>query len=97
MFIYRTSMFSYFVWISRLADLPLTIVVSSRKSLFRGAARRLHEQELRGICTAAPSFFMNTPAGQIVNRFSEDIAEFDISLPFTMLGTLSQGLQMSKD
>lgn len=31
----------------------------------------MHAEELNGLIHASPSFFMSTPAGRIINRFSQ--------------------------
>nr|XP_050025537.1 ATP-binding cassette sub-family C member 5-like isoform X1 [Dermacentor andersoni] len=46
------------------------------------ASSKLHNQMLHGILRCPPSFFDVTPSGRITNRFSKDMDEMDIRVPF---------------
>ncbi|KAJ7360685.1 P-loop containing nucleoside triphosphate hydrolase protein [Mycena albidolilacea] len=58
----------------------------------------IHAAELRGLMQTSPSYFAKTPAGRIINRFSQDMfmcdldfprATFDVIIPAVILiGTL---------
>ncbi|KAJ7818313.1 P-loop containing nucleoside triphosphate hydrolase protein [Mycena olivaceomarginata] len=58
----------------------------------------IHAAELRGLLQTSPSYFAKTPAGRIINRFSQDMfmcdldfprATFDVIIPAVILiGTL---------
>lgn len=63
------------------------MVVASLQLLFMvpRTARYLHEQLLRTVKNAPLSFFTSTDSGQIVNRFSQDLAVLDMELPIAML------------
>lgn len=47
------------------------------------AATQLHNRMLKRILFAVTSFFHQTPTGQILNRFSKDMDEIDVKLPFS--------------
>ncbi|KAH9920611.1 P-loop containing nucleoside triphosphate hydrolase protein [Fomitopsis serialis] len=49
----------------------------------------VHAEELKGLVHAAPSFFMSTPAGRIINRFSQDIFLIDFEWPVNLLDALA--------
>ncbi|TFY69692.1 hypothetical protein EVJ58_g284 [Rhodofomes roseus] len=55
---------------------------------YRGSVE-VHGEELNGLLHAAPSFFMSTPAGRIINRFSQDIFMIDFEWPINLLDALS--------
>ncbi|KAJ6540558.1 P-loop containing nucleoside triphosphate hydrolase protein [Mycena capillaripes] len=44
----------------------------------------MHVAELHGLLWTSPSYFMRTPAGRIVNRFSQDIYQADLDFPYSM-------------
>ncbi|KAJ7028056.1 P-loop containing nucleoside triphosphate hydrolase protein [Mycena alexandri] len=44
----------------------------------------IHAQELRGLLHTSPAYFMRTPAGRIVNRFSQDIFQIDLDFANSM-------------
>ncbi|KAJ7150739.1 P-loop containing nucleoside triphosphate hydrolase protein [Mycena filopes] len=44
----------------------------------------IHAKELRGLLYTSPAYFMRTPAGRIVNRFSQDIYQIDLDFPYSM-------------
>ncbi|XP_065304617.1 ATP-binding cassette sub-family C member 5-like [Dermacentor albipictus] len=46
------------------------------------ASSKLHNQMLHGILRCPTSFFDVTPSGRITNRFSKDMDEMDIRVPF---------------
>ena len=48
------------------------------------AARTIHSKLLKTVIRGKISFFDTTPAGQILNRFSSDLATVDDSLPFIL-------------
>ncbi|XP_054728886.1 probable multidrug resistance-associated protein lethal(2)03659 [Anastrepha obliqua] len=50
---------------------------------------RLHDYLFNGIIRARMRFFNTNPSGRILNRFSSDIANIDITLPQTMLDSYS--------
>ncbi|KAJ7485129.1 P-loop containing nucleoside triphosphate hydrolase protein [Mycena galericulata] len=41
----------------------------------------IHATELRGLLQTSPSYFARTPAGRIINRFSQDIFMCDLDFP----------------
>ncbi|KAJ7589613.1 P-loop containing nucleoside triphosphate hydrolase protein [Mycena floridula] len=41
----------------------------------------IHRTELQGLLQTSPSFFMTTPAGRIINRFSQDVFMTDLEFP----------------
>ncbi|KAG8809950.1 hypothetical protein FRC19_004879, partial [Serendipita sp. 401] len=45
----------------------------------------IHKQEVRGLLRAPVSWIQSTPAGQIINRFSQDIYEIDFTFPLAFL------------
>ncbi|VDM45337.1 unnamed protein product, partial [Toxocara canis] len=47
------------------------------------AASRLHSRMFRSIIRATVQFFDTTPSGRILNRFTKDMDEIDVKLPFT--------------
>lgn len=47
------------------------------------AATRLHDRMFQAVIHGATSFFDSTPTGRILNRFSKDMDEIDVKLPFT--------------
>ncbi|KAL3072338.1 hypothetical protein niasHT_034538 [Heterodera trifolii] len=47
------------------------------------AATRLHNRMLRRVLYATAAFFHRTPSGRILNRFSKDMDEIDVKLPFS--------------
>lgn len=49
---------------------------------------RLHDSLFNGIIRAYMYFFNTNSSGRILNRFSSDIANVDVSLPQTMMDTL---------
>ena len=48
------------------------------------ASRRLHYSLVTAVVCAPYSFFCVTPRGRLINRFSEDIANIDFVMPFTV-------------
>ncbi|XP_067124016.1 ATP-binding cassette sub-family C member 5-like isoform X2 [Centruroides vittatus] len=48
------------------------------------AASKLHEQMLQRIMRSPISFFETSPSGRILNRFSKDIDEMDVHIPFLL-------------
>ncbi|CAD6187498.1 unnamed protein product [Caenorhabditis auriculariae] len=47
------------------------------------AATKLHNSMFTSLIRGATSFFDSTPSGRILNRFSKDMDEIDVKLPFT--------------
>uniref|UniRef100_A0A914WGG6 Uncharacterized protein n=1 Tax=Plectus sambesii TaxID=2011161 RepID=A0A914WGG6_9BILA len=47
------------------------------------AASRLHNGMFERVIKGSMSFFDSTPSGRILNRFSKDMDEIDVKLPFT--------------
>lgn len=47
------------------------------------ASQGLHDQLLKRVLHATPSFFDSNPIGRILNRFSKDIDQMDVMLPIT--------------
>ncbi|KAJ6583769.1 P-loop containing nucleoside triphosphate hydrolase protein [Mycena sp. CBHHK59/15] len=90
---------NFWAWAGGYAGLTLiwglfqfTLVVT------RHTGMALHAAELKGLFESAPSYLMSTPAGRIINRFSQDIFLTDFEFPinflnfvfqsFTLLGTI---------
>ncbi|XP_066955738.1 LOW QUALITY PROTEIN: ATP-binding cassette sub-family C member 5-like [Macrobrachium rosenbergii] len=59
-------------------------------SLLRGAST-LHNDMFRSILFSPMSFFDTTPSGRILNRFSRDLDELDVRIPY-FLEFLMQGI-----
>jgi len=53
------------------------------------ASRTLHDSLLATVLRARQSFFDATPAGRILNRFSQDVYTVDEVLPSTLASLLS--------
>ncbi|EPS93155.1 hypothetical protein FOMPIDRAFT_1056220 [Fomitopsis schrenkii] len=49
----------------------------------------VHVDELQGLIHATPSFSMSTPAGRIINRFSQDVFMIDFEWPVNLLDGLA--------
>ncbi|MGH0121463.1 UNVERIFIED_CONTAM: hypothetical protein FKN15_009116 [Acipenser sinensis] len=47
------------------------------------ASSNLHNRMFHGILRSPMSFFDTTPTGRMINRFSKDMDEIDVGLPFT--------------
>uniref|UniRef100_A0A158R5R5 ABC transmembrane type-1 domain-containing protein n=1 Tax=Syphacia muris TaxID=451379 RepID=A0A158R5R5_9BILA len=56
------------------------------------SASKLHNKMLRSVLRANLHFFDTTPSGRILNRFSKDMDEIDIKLPFSAEVCLQNGL-----
>ncbi|VDD93650.1 unnamed protein product [Enterobius vermicularis] len=56
------------------------------------AASKLHNKMFRSILRANVQFFDTTPTGRILNRFSKDMDEIDIKLPFSAEVFLQNGI-----
>ncbi|XP_071951643.1 ATP-binding cassette sub-family C member 5-like isoform X2 [Antedon mediterranea] len=48
------------------------------------ASSKLHDSMFGKVIVATMSFFETTPSGRILNRFSKDMDELDVRLPFNM-------------
>ncbi|GMT32386.1 hypothetical protein PFISCL1PPCAC_23683, partial [Pristionchus fissidentatus] len=48
------------------------------------AASKLHNNMLNAIVAGTASFFDQTPSGRLLNRFSKDVDEIDVKMPFTV-------------
>lgn len=48
------------------------------------SSSRLHDKVFHKVCRAPMAFFDTTPTGRILNRFSKDLDEIDIHLPFNV-------------
>uniref|UniRef100_A0A0M3IIU8 ABC transmembrane type-1 domain-containing protein n=1 Tax=Ascaris lumbricoides TaxID=6252 RepID=A0A0M3IIU8_ASCLU len=48
------------------------------------AASRLHSRMFKSVIRATVQFFDITPSGRILNRFTKDMDEIDVKLPFTV-------------
>ncbi|XP_071950511.1 ATP-binding cassette sub-family C member 5-like isoform X2 [Antedon mediterranea] len=49
-----------------------------------GASSRMHDIVFKRVVTCPMSFFDTNPLGRILNRFSKDLDEVDVRLPFVM-------------
>ncbi|XP_030837464.1 multidrug resistance-associated protein 5 isoform X2 [Strongylocentrotus purpuratus] len=56
------------------------------------AASNLHNKVFLNIIHSPMAFYDTTPSGQILNRFSKDLDEADIRLPFVMESFLQNGI-----
>ncbi|KAG8708858.1 hypothetical protein FRC09_000997 [Ceratobasidium sp. 395] len=50
------------------------------------ASTRIHEEQIKAVVSAAPSYIQATPVGRLVNRFSQDISVIVMTLPMSSLG-----------
>ena len=50
-------------------------------ALLKGSSR-LHEKMLKRVMRCPMSFFDSTPAGRVINRFSKDMDEMDVRMPY---------------
>ena len=48
------------------------------------SSSHLHDKVFHKVCRAPMAFFDTTPTGRILNRFSKDLDEIDIHLPFNV-------------
>lgn len=48
------------------------------------SSSHLHDKVFQKVCRAPMAFFDTTPTGRILNRFSKDLDEIDIHLPFNV-------------
>ncbi|RDL36338.1 Uncharacterized protein BP5553_05690 [Venustampulla echinocandica] len=59
-------------------------------SIAEKSADRCHAVLLDTVLRAPMSFFDSTAAGEIINRFSQDLQLIDTELPYDLLGTVTQ-------
>ncbi|KAG8697410.1 hypothetical protein FRC09_007892 [Ceratobasidium sp. 395] len=54
------------------------------------ASTSMHQQELEAVMKASPSYLHKTPAGRIINRFSQDMNVVIMTFPLACLNVFSQ-------
>ncbi len=59
------------------------------------AARILHSGLSKAMLTAPLHFFETTPIGRVITRFSDDMLEIDLVLPFTVRSMINCVLQLT--
>ncbi|KAL1903423.1 hypothetical protein Sste5346_000049 [Sporothrix stenoceras] len=62
---------------------------------FLPTAQRLHDRLLAAMLARSMAFFERTPAGELLNYFSNDLARLDLSLPGSLLTLLAQALNFA--
>ncbi|KAK7692905.1 hypothetical protein QCA50_004541 [Cerrena zonata] len=70
----------------------ITVVCLLRQimmAIVRYAGLNIHKAEINGLFNTAPSYFMTTPVGRIINRFSQDIFLIDFEFPLASMSVLS--------
>lgn len=89
---------NYPAWIGGLAGFSFgQVVILSCGFLFYSnhmtprVGKNIHYQEIRGLLRAPVDWIQRTPAGRIVNRFSQDIFEIDFNFPIAFLNGSSAG------
>ncbi|KAG9125016.1 hypothetical protein FRC07_009301 [Ceratobasidium sp. 392] len=50
------------------------------------ASTRIHEEQVKAVVHATPSYLQATPVGRLVNRFSQDISVIIMALPWSFIG-----------
>ncbi|KAJ6545144.1 P-loop containing nucleoside triphosphate hydrolase protein [Mycena capillaripes] len=80
-----TLLFVYVPWLS--FSLP-SFTSALQRRLYVG----IHPPELRGLLRTSPSYFARTPAGRIINRFSQDIFMCDLDFPHSTFDVSDVGL-----
>ncbi|KAG8724645.1 hypothetical protein FRC09_016190 [Ceratobasidium sp. 395] len=50
------------------------------------ASTEIHEDQVKAVVSAAPSYLQATPVGRLVNRFSQDISVIVMELPMSFFG-----------
>ncbi|KAG9082450.1 hypothetical protein FRC07_014197, partial [Ceratobasidium sp. 392] len=55
------------------------------------ASISMHKQELKAIMKACPSYLHKTPAGRIINRFSQDMNVVIMTFPLAFINVFTQG------
>ncbi|XP_064086924.1 ATP-binding cassette sub-family C member 5-like isoform X2 [Macrobrachium nipponense] len=83
------------VYIMSFVMLLITGVIKGTGVTFRvlSGSSRLHNDMFWSIIRSPMSFFDTTPSGRIINRFSRDLDELDVRVPF-FLEFILQGLLM---
>ncbi|XP_068243109.1 ATP-binding cassette sub-family C member 5-like isoform X2 [Palaemon carinicauda] len=83
------------VYIMSFVMLLITGVIKGTGVTFRvlSGSSRLHHDMFWSIIRSPISFFDTTPSGRIINRFSRDLDELDVRVPF-FLEFILQGLLM---
>ncbi|EIN12078.1 P-loop containing nucleoside triphosphate hydrolase protein [Punctularia strigosozonata HHB-11173 SS5] len=86
-------------WIGGYAGISVAFLVISLASLRQYCAvvtsytgPRAHEAEISSVFNTVPAFFMKTPAGRILNRFSQDIFMLDFAFPISFLSVLTDSV-----
>ncbi|KAG9085879.1 hypothetical protein FS749_004046, partial [Ceratobasidium sp. UAMH 11750] len=55
------------------------------------ASTSMHKQELKSVMKAPPGYLHKTPAGRIINRFSQDMNVMIMTFPLAFINTFTQG------
>ncbi|KAF9373724.1 hypothetical protein CPC16_001710 [Podila verticillata] len=76
---------SYFAWVLSGALILTFAMIYSLNFMARRASKKLHVAALGPMIRSPMSFFDVTSSGKIINRFSHDISEIDMTLPLTLL------------
>ena len=87
-----------FVFHLTYLTVAITLLAIMRSALFAHgalrAARRIHDATFEKVMAATYTFFSTTPAGQIINRLSNDVYCIDTTLPFQVNILLAQTMQL---
>ncbi|KAF9391917.1 hypothetical protein CPB97_005044 [Podila verticillata] len=76
---------SYLAWVLSGALILTFAMIYSLNFMARKASKKLHVAALGPMIRSPMSFFDVTSSGKIINRFSHDISEIDMTLPLTLL------------
>ncbi|KAF9210137.1 hypothetical protein BGZ59_009770 [Podila verticillata] len=76
---------SYLAWVLSGALILTFAMIYSLNFMARRASKKLHVAALGPMIRSPMSFFDVTSSGKIINRFSHDISEIDMTLPLTLL------------